>query len=158
MFDGRPIRLGDVIPELMLATLVMGVAWIVAIPRLAAGSTPTREEHALVTGLELLRGAIAQYTKDHGGLRPDAALIARQLTLHTSDAGLVCPVRDGVHRHGPYLRRVPSLSVGAWAGVSAIGEPGAFGCAWIYDASTGRVTPNTGPSDLDARGLAYADY
>lgn len=157
-FDGRPIRLRDLLPEAALVLTVLGVAWVVAIPRLAAGSGPSRPEHTLVENLAILRGAIAQYTHDHAGLMPDPELITAQLMGYTSSSGLVSPVRDEMHPHGPYLSSVPTLPVGTWAGMTAIGTPGMLGAAWIYDSGTGRITPNTSPVERDSRGLAYADY
>jgi hypothetical protein len=120
------------------------------------------DPHAFQAYLTALRNGIEMHATEHMGNWPDAERIEGQLTQHTDEDGNVSPTRDDDHRYGPYLRKVPPVTVGPNNGISKIGDSrsvsqGDPGYGWIYDAVTGEIRGNTG-SARDAQGRLYSDY
>ncbi len=104
------------------------------------------------------------YANEHGGLLPDPAKIATQLTQYTnSDGSKTSATKDtGVNQvvFGPYLRAIPAMPVGgsAYKNSTSIGLSTATPSpAWVYDSTTGAITANTAVG-TDSNGTAYSTY
>jgi hypothetical protein len=120
------------------------------------------DPYAFQPCLTALRNGTEMYATDHEGNWPDPERIEGQLTQYTDEDGNVSPTRDEGHYYGPYLRKVPAVTVGPNNGISKIGDSryvsqGDPGYGWIYDAVTGEIRGNTG-SARDARGRLYSEY
>lgn len=156
--------------ELVIVVAILGVIAALALTR-AAGASDGASDSALASNLAALRKAVDLYRADHGRY-PDLvaaestagktlagkATADDQLTNYTDDAGTVSKTRTAVFRHGPYLREVPRLGVGARRDRTKIGPPEGAGVGWAYDPATGEIRPNTLPDETDARGIPYARY
>jgi hypothetical protein len=75
------------------------------------------------------------------------------MTQFTDASGNASEFRDATHTFGPYLRKVPVLTIGpkGYRGASTILDarstnPGAAPGAWLYDATTGEIRANLQPS------------
>jgi len=84
--------------------------------------------------------------------------IADQLTKYTDSKGAVSDTKTTTCYFGPYIRKIPPLPVGAKKGNTGIAAADGDGVGWIYDASAGNITANTGATELDDAGKKYSDY
>lgn len=144
--------------ELFAVAVVVTVLAFLAGPRLSRAAE--RADYAAVYGdAAVLRNAVQMYAADHGGSLPAPANFDRHLTCYSDAAGeRFSDTYTADTPLGPYLRRVPAVRVGAYAGsaqVAAVsGEPSApwdggtdgggpdDRAGWLMDVHTGRVWPN----------------
>ncbi|MEM1329207.1 MAG: prepilin-type N-terminal cleavage/methylation domain-containing protein [Planctomycetota bacterium] len=150
-------RRGFSLVELVVVVVILGIIGAIAIPRMSRGAAGAADS-ALIADLAVLRSAIELYQTEHGGTFPTAADIADQLTLYSNDAGGTSATKTGAFIYGPYLRKVPSLKVGANKGSSAITDTAGGGEGWLYDAGTGEISANLADAEVDARGVQYNAY
>ena len=150
-------RSGFSLLELVIVIVIMGIVAAVAIPRMSRGSAGAADA-ALSGNLAVLRNAIDMYAGEHNGTNPTAANIADQLTLYTSNTGATQATKDSTYIYGPYLRKVPSLPVGAEKGSTNIAAAAASGVGWVYTAATGAIQANTTASEKDSANKKYSDY
>ena len=143
--------------ELVIVVVIMGIVAAVAIPRISRG-TAGAADAAVISNLAVLRNAINMYEGEHPGLHPTAADIENQLTQYTNIAGNVSATRTTTHIYGPYIRKIPALSVGAAKGNRTIAAASSSGVGWIYNATTGNINANTTGSEADAADTLYSDY
>ena len=103
--------------------------------------------------LAILTRAVEVYKAEHGGAPPSSAL---QLIQYTDEDGKTSASFGAPYLFGPYLRKMPRLSMGTNKGESDIvsgGNPGdAGGAGWWIDGTTGDVRANAPDSDLTADG------
>ncbi len=139
----------------------MGIIAAIAIPRLSRGASGAREK-ALVGDLDVMRRALEHYKLEHGGAIPgNAARFVASMTEYTDFDGNNNATKDAVHIYGPYLRAIPTLTVGDNRGsnaVQSVGAPGTGTEGWCYDPATGEIKANTRDSEVDALGVAYNTY
>jgi len=144
--------------ELVIVVVIIGIIGAIAIPRLSRGAAGAADS-ALVGDLAVMRNAIDLYATEHGGTYPTLANIEAQLTQYTDASGATSATKTATHIYGPYIRKIPSLTVGAEVGESAFtASRGDADCGWVYDAATGDITANTSALEKDAAGTAYSDY
>lgn len=146
--------------ELVIVIVIIGVISAIAIPRLTRGATNAGAA-ALKQDLATMRNAIELYRAEHEGKFPTSdATLTDQLTKYTkvdgTGAQTTVDVSDGII-YGPYLKAVPSVPVGPRKGATGVGTADGEGIGWLYDATTGDITANTGPSK-DNDGVAYSTY
>jgi prepilin-type N-terminal cleavage/methylation domain-containing protein len=135
--------------ELVIVVAILAVIAAVALPRLG-GSTDRADEAAVKADLETLQKAIDLFTAEHHGRYPTVAAIADQLTQYTDLNGHAQAARDAAHIYGPYLRAIPPLPVGHHKGNTKIAAADGVGVGWIYDETTGEITPNPGLNEAEA--------
>lgn len=144
--------------ELVIVVVIIGIIGAIAIPRLSRGAAGASDS-ALVGDLAVLRNAIDLYATEHGGTYPTLAAIEAQLTQYSDLQGNTSATKDATHIYGPYIRKIPSLTVGAEVGESAFtASQGTADCGWVYNAATGDISANTGALEKDASGTLYSDY
>lgn len=146
---------GFTLVELLIVVIILGILAAVVVPQFASSSDEAKEA-ALVSDLQVLRGAIERYHVQHKDAWPGTisgttnwANFVTHLTTQTDADGK--PGTD----YGPYLRtgipRNPfnNLDTGTVGTIPATAD-GSTG--WYYDATTGEIranTPGTGPSGID---------
>ncbi len=135
--------------ELVIVVAILAVIAAIALPRLG-GSTNRADDAAVGADLETLQKAIDLFAAEHHGRYPTVAAIADQLTQYTSLDGHAQAARDAAHIYGPYLRAIPPLPVGHRKGNTKIAAVDGAGVGWIYDETSGEITPNTGLDDAEA--------
>ena len=153
-------RPGFSLIELVIVVVIIGIIAAIAIPRMSRGSAGAADS-ALASNLSILRNAVDIYQTEHNGLFPTAAGFTDQLTKFSNAEGTVTSATKNTATgviYGPYLRRVPTLSVGPEKGLSTVGSSAAAGTAWVYTETTGEMKPNMPAGALDSAGKAYADY
>jgi prepilin-type N-terminal cleavage/methylation domain-containing protein len=149
-------RCGFSLIELVIVVVIIGIIGAIAIPRLSRGAEGAADS-ALAGDLAVMRNAIDLYATEHGGTFPAVATFEAQLTQYSDASGNTQATKDTTHVYGPYLRSVPELKVGTEKGSSTVAATAADGVGWVYNASTGAITANTGTLK-DASGKAYVDY
>jgi prepilin-type N-terminal cleavage/methylation domain-containing protein len=153
----RRQRSGFSLLELVIVIVIMGIVAAVAIPRMSRGSAGAADG-ALSGNLAVLRNAIDMYAGEHTGVNPTAANIADQLTMYTDSAGATNATKTATHIYGPYMRKIPTLPVGAEKGSDAIAAAAAASVGWVYNSTSGAIQANTGAAETDAAGKLWSDY
>jgi len=156
-------RRGFSMIELVIVVVIIGIIAAIAIPRMSRGSAAAADS-AVAQNLAVLRNALDLYSTEHQGLYPKVAgsvTVEDLLTKFSNiDGTAVSATKDAANGviYGPYLRAVPSISVGAQKGKNGIAAADAAGIAWLYDgtAQTGVITPNAAGND--SGGKAYSSY
>lgn len=146
--------------ELVIVVVIIAIIGAIAIPRLSRGASGAADS-SLIGNLRVLRSGIDLYATEHGGTFPAAGTIATQLTLYSDDTGATSASKTGNYIYGPYLRAVPTLSVGAKKGQSGIAAATGATIGWIYDSTNGTIkanTTDTAPVEGDAKGTLYSAY
>lgn len=143
--------------ELVIVVVIIGIIGAIAIPRLSRGAAGANDS-ALVGDLAVLRNAIDLYATEHGGTYPSIGDIADQLTQYTDADGDTSATKTTTHIYGPYIRKIPALTVGDEAGSNTFtASAGTATFGWVYTPSTGEIVPNTG-TEKDASGTLYSAY
>ena len=164
--------------ELVIVSAIIAVVVAIAIPRLNRGSRGAADS-VLSSNLAALRKAIGFFAAEHGAVYPTEGGIVNQLTKYSDVFGDAQATKDPTHIYGPYLRKIPPLSVGRRKGFTGIAADhgtsvgviydeatGLIGIAvnrsagvgWIYDETTGSIRANTLPNEKDESGRLYSDY
>lgn len=146
--------------ELVIVVVIIGIIGAIAIPRMSRGSAGAADS-ALIGDLSVLRNAIDLYAAEHNGAFPALGTIGNQLTSLTNAAGAVDDGSGklGGYIFGPYIRKIPSLPVGSFKGLSTFTDTLATpGFGWVYNATTGVVTANGTVSDKDESGKLYSAF
>jgi general secretion pathway protein G len=148
--------------ELVIVVVIIGIIAAIAIPRMSRGSSGAADS-AVAQDLALLRNGA--YPAANGSIAvPD-------LLLNYSDqyGQNISPTKDTSANqiiYGPYLRSIPTISVGSnkgsagiavstTSGVTAAGGPG---IGWLYNSVDGTFQPYTGTVTTDSAGKLYSSY
>ena len=148
--------------ELVIVVVILGIIAAIAIPRITRGARGAASS-ALRHDLGVLRSAIDHYVTEHGGALPLEASFEAQMTTFTDEAGDDAATPDATHLYGPYLRAIPPLpasGVGASTGqqgATKVSNTPAADVGWLYDETTGVLSPNTGTA-TDESGNPLSDY
>jgi len=149
--------------ELMIVIVILGTIGAVAIPRLTRGAMGAGKV-ALRANLVHLRKAIELYRAEHGLQLPtDHTTIADQLTKFTqidgTDANAKIDVAGG-RIYGPYLLKIPPLTVGTKKGASGFTASGEGGPTdgWHYDNTTGQIRPALNDFEEDHNNVPFHQY
>lgn len=138
--------------EMVIVVVIIGILGAIAVPRLT-GLGSNADEVALGQNLAILTRAVEVYKAEHAGSPPTTRL---QLLRYTDEDGNTSAILGAPYIFGPYLRKMPRLSMGSNKGESDIvsgGNPGDSGSAgWWIDSTTGDVRANAPDSDLTADG------
>ncbi len=141
-------RRGFSLQELALVLTLFGTVAAIAAPSLLHAQDKARDT-VLKAQLDLLRGAIESYARDHGEY-PGFAVVA-QLTCRTNGLGETncADIVEPEFRFGPYLRNIPQAPVGENAGSSVVsvvvGDTGPVPPpmtppgGWLYNKANGEI-------------------
>jgi general secretion pathway protein G len=159
------IRIGPFsIVELLMVGIVLTVVGASAMPRLSRGSEGVADG-ALAGNLAVLRNGIDLYRADHAGKFPSLTAFDAQLTQFSDETGRTSATEDETHKLGPYLRKVPVLTVGQKGFRNSTGvvdgrktQPGTQPAAWWYNPDTGEIRANLSNHFADIAGKAYNQY
>jgi len=143
--------------ELVIVVVIIAIIAAIAVPRLSRG-TAGAADSALKGDLAVLRNALDLYNAEHNGSYPAVATFVEQLTTYTDVAGNDQVTRDTTHIYGPYIRKIPSLPVGAAKGNTGAAAAAGAGVGWIYDAATGNINANCTDAEIDVEGVKYNTY
>ncbi len=146
--------------ELVIVVVILGILAAIAVPRMSRSATAAAD-NAVMADLAVIRNAIDLFQTEHGGAYPALADVTNALTQYSDINGTAFSATKDTATgkiYGPYLRSIPPLSVGANKGKNTFTGTlgGAF--AWVYDATTGAVTPNCPDAEVDGRGVKYNTY
>ncbi len=150
--------------ELVIVVVIIGIIGAIAIPRISRGSEGAADAK-LQGDLAVLRNAIDLYATEHNGKFPSdtPATFVQQLTTYTDADGNTSATKDADHIYGPYIRKIPKLSVGPHKGSDGVvsstsGTVGSASGGWYYNGTTGDIRANVPDSTPDARGTEYNTY
>ena len=150
--------------ELVIVVVIIGIIAAIAIPRMSRG-TAGAADSALNGNLNVLRSAVELYTTEHNGAYPTNP--ETQLTLWSDINGATNASKTTTFIYGPYLRKIPPMTVGSLKGSPAGSQilvqatdtvEGTPTKGWIYNSVTGNVKANLPDSEVDASGKAYNAY
>lgn len=155
------VRSGFSMIELVIVVVIIGIIAAIAIPRMSRGAAAAADS-AVAQNLSILRNAVDLYQTEHNGVYPaaiGAVTVVDQLTKFSNIAGDAVATTNtsasGII-YGPYLRTVPTITVGTRKGSNGIATVDAAGIGWLYDSTTGNFTANATGSD--SAGKAYSSY
>jgi hypothetical protein len=87
--------------------------------------------------------------------------------MYTNDAGATSATKTATHVYGPYLRKVPPITVGPLKSdntKNSIFKTGTSDtvettptAGWLYNKSSGTIKANV-PTEVDQGGKLYSDY
>jgi len=152
-------RRGFSLIELVIVVVIIAIIAAIAIPRMSRGAAGATDS-ALQADLRVLRNAIDLYAQEHNGTYPTVANVNATpgaLTAYSDDQGNLSATKTGNYIYGPYVRTVPGVPLGTEKGAGTFAAAANTGVGWVYDATTGAVTANTGTLS-DAKGKAYTSY
>lgn len=149
-------RAGFSLIELVIVIVILAVISAIALPRISRGAKGA-DESALSQNLAVLRSAIEMYAAEHGGSYPELASFSDQLTTYSDRFGVTADAKDSASGkiYGPYLHKVPALTVGAQAGSTNVADAAGAGVAWIYDETSGKIKANCTDTELAEDGTKY---
>lgn len=151
-------RLGFSLLEVVIVVAILAILAAIGIPRMSRGSRGAGDS-ALKSNLSLMRNAIDLYSAEHNGDYPAVSSFANQLTQFTNASGGTNATKDSTHIYGPYLRSIPTLTVGAKKGKNGVSADGAgANDGWVYTEASGAIVANTDVNDVDDAGVAYNTY
>ncbi len=149
--------------ELVIVIVILAVISAIALPRISRGAKGA-DETALSQNLAVVRSAIEMYAAEHGGTFPgtDEATFVAALTKYSDKAGVTADAKDGATGkvYGPYLHKIPPLTVGANAGkntvtVAATGPTAGGSTGWVYNSKTGQIIANCADTELSETGAKF---
>jgi prepilin-type N-terminal cleavage/methylation domain-containing protein len=151
-------RLGFSLLEVVIVVAILAILAAIGIPRMSRGSRGASDS-ALKSNLSLMRNGIDLYSAEHNGDFPAVATFPNQLSQFTDSAGGTSATKDSTHIYGPYLRAIPTLTVGAQKGKSAVSADGSDpNDGWVYTAGSGAIVSNTDANEVDDAGVLYNTY
>lgn len=132
--------------------VILGIIGAIAAPRLSRANDGAAEA-ALAMNLSVVTKAVEHYKAEHGGTPPTSS---GQLTMYTNFAGTTSATPGASHPFGPYLHRLPELTMGTHKGkrdLTTVGTPGTDSDAgWWIDDETGDVRANLPDGDKTSDG------
>jgi type II secretory pathway pseudopilin PulG len=142
--------------EVLIVAAIIATLAAIAISRMSRGSRGA-DESALVADLEVLRKAIDLFAAEHHGTYPSVSNIASQLTQYTDIFGDAQAKKDSTHIYGPYVGKIPPLTVGPRKGCTGIAAADADVVGWIYNEQTHNIRANTA-IETAVSGILYRDF
>ncbi len=123
--------------EILIVVVILGILAAIVVPQFANASS-SAQSSSLKGSLQVIRSQIELYHAQHDSTYPTLAQLNAAwnvLTSRTDSAGNVGNT-DGVHIHGPYIKKMP---INPFENSQAVSDTPASGVGWVYDEITGRV-------------------
>jgi prepilin-type N-terminal cleavage/methylation domain-containing protein len=152
----RAMRDGFSLLEVVIVVAIIAILAAIGIPRMSRGSAGANDS-AVSGNLAVLRNAIDLYAAEHGGDFPATATFEAQLTQYTDSTGATSADKVAPYIYGPYIRSVPTLTVGANKGQKGVAEVTGPTVGWIYNPTKGTISANAAGL-TDAAGKDYGTY
>jgi prepilin-type N-terminal cleavage/methylation domain-containing protein len=158
--------------ELVIVVVIIGIIAAIAIPRMSRG-TAGAGDSALSGNLTVLRNSIELFASEHGGKFPGEIGGAsdtpeKQLTQYSDIDGKTSETRTGAYIYGPYIRKIPPITVGSLKAdntKNALFKTGTSDtvettptAGWLYNKTTGSIKANVPDSDTDQTAKLYNTY
>jgi general secretion pathway protein G len=140
--------------ELVIVVVIIAIISAIAIPRISRGAEAANEA-ALIDNLRTVRRAIDFYHVEHNAY-PALATLSDQLTQYTDANGNVSNDYSSSYCFGPYIKVMPRVTVGGYAGRWKIAAGNGPAIGWIYNEVTGEFS-TTAP-ETDSSGRTYSSY
>jgi prepilin-type N-terminal cleavage/methylation domain-containing protein len=142
--------------ELVVVVTIIGIITSIGVARVASSASGA-EVAAFHQNWSEMTNAVDLYTAEHQ-LFPTAAAITQQLTQVTDLSGeRFSPMVEAASGliYGPYLRRIPEMSLGPHRGQNQIAAENGDAVGWLYFESHGQIVPNIlgGDNKLDQDAL-----
>jgi len=151
-------RSGFSLLEVVIVVAILAILAAIGIPRMSRGSRGAGDS-ALKSNLALMRNGIDLYSAEHNGAYPAVGTFRSQLTQFTDSAGATSATKTTTQIYGPYLRSIPTLTVGAKKGKNGVSADGAgANDGWVYTESSGAIIANTDANEADDGGKLYNTY
>ncbi len=151
-------RFGFSLLEVVIVVAILAILAAIGIPRMSRGSRGAGDS-ALKANLSLMRNSIDLYSAEHSGDFPAVGTFSDQLTMFSNSAGATNATKTTSYTYGPYLRAIPTLTVGTQKGKSGVSADGAgANDGWVYTASSGAIVANADANEVDDAGTAYNSY
>ncbi len=136
--------------ELVIVIVILAIISAIALPRVGRGAKGA-DESALGQNLAIMRSAIEMYAAEHAGSFPGDEIVD-QLTKYSDRSGATSDTKTTTHLYGPYLLRIPPLTVGPNAGKNDIavvttGPTVGGATGWVYNKNTGKIIANSNLQD-----------
>ncbi len=146
----RKRHTGFSLVELVIVIVILAIISAIALPRVGRGAKGA-DESALGQNLAIMRSAIEMYAAEHAGSFPGDQIVD-QLTKYTDRSGATSDTKTQTYVYGPYLLRIPPLTVGPNAGkndvtVVTTGPEVGGTSGWVYNKNTGKIIANCGLTD-----------
>jgi general secretion pathway protein G len=154
--SGRRLKIGRgfSLIELVIVVVIIGVIAAIAIPRMQNVGRQTGVS-ALRMNLKEMRRAIDHYHAEHGAY-PLLAKLTDQLTKYTDISGNVSATGDATFMYGPYIKAIPEVTVGGYAGRKKVAAVDGPAIGWTYNETTGEF--KTTATETDSKGVLYSSY
>lgn len=152
--------------ELVIVIVILAVISAIALPRISRGAKGA-DESALSQNLAVLRSSVEMYAAEHGGTFPgtDEATFVAALTKYSDKSGTTADAKDAATGKvfGPYLLKVPPLTVGANVGkntvtVAATAPVAGGTTGWVYCSKSGQIIANCADTELSEAGTKYNSW
>ncbi|HUU82455.1 MAG TPA: prepilin-type N-terminal cleavage/methylation domain-containing protein [Phycisphaerae bacterium] len=155
-------RVGFSLVELVIVVTIISIVAAIAVPRISRGVTGATEA-SLTGSLSTMRRAIEMYSAEHEGLLPlNKEDFVAQMTMYTDLSGAVNATKTADFRFGPYLKAIPPLPLGEYAGDARVIDGSSPGAkkdgGWWYDEDTGDIRANLKNDQVDETGTPYNQY
>lgn len=152
----RTTRDGFSLLEVVIVVAIIAILAAIGIPRMSRGSRGANDS-AVSGNLAVLRNAIDLYAAEHGGSFPATATFEAQLTQYTNPGGDTSVDRTAPYIYGPYIRSIPTLTVGPNKGQKGVAELTGPTVGWIYNPTKGTISANAA-GVLDEANKDYGTY
>jgi len=150
-------RSGFTLIEILMVVIILGVIATIIIG-LFSNATADASTNSLKDNLRGMRGAIQIYYAQHGAY-PTLATFESQMTQYTSATGAAQATSDSTYHYGPYILRMPTLTVGNNKGLTTLTSPTyADGFGWQYNQTTGDFRANCADTESDGQGNFYHTF
>ncbi len=128
---------GFTLVEILIVVVILGILAAVVVPQFANASS-SAQTSSMKGSLQVIRSQIELYHAQHDSTYPSLVQLgaAWNVLLSRTDSAGNVGIIDGVHVHGPYIKKMP---INPFENSQTVAAAAAPGVGWVYDQATGRV-------------------